>query len=1583
MHKKEWNDIFNAVSGGICLISNDETETLLYANRELLAMYECTSETEFFSLCRKTLRGMMEERDYISLFQKQGMSESFSNLSFGYKNNKGHFRHAEGPAKLSDVEGLGKVWIVQLFRSEDLHQTLHADSLTGLPEMHDFFEQAKEDASQNLADGSSASYCPVCFNISNFKAYNHKFGLQAGDQLLRKTAAILRRHFPDELIGHITADRFNALLKYKNLEPRIEAFCQEINRMIHVPGIEMKAGIVYPKAGEDLNSLMHHFDYAKIACDTIRTDATRSYIVYTESMGRAVDMRLYILNNFDKAIENRYIKTYLQPVIRTLTEEVCGFEALARWEDPSHGTIPPNIFIPILEDARLISRLDSYVVNRAAEMIRARLNTGMPAIPISVNFSRLDLDIMNPVSMVMQAVRSHKIPAHLIRVEITETVMAWNRENLKSLIDQFHDAGIEVWLDDFGSEYSSLNTLHNFHFDELKIDMEFFRNFDDRSRKIIKSVIMMAETLGIHTLAEGVETEEQLDFLRNVGCGKIQGYYYGRPLPLEECLTHLSEHHLRFETPEMTRLYDASEEIIIAADRPAVIFQCRDYCRHIRLINGNEAFFNELRSTGKSDLSRVNSYLSNLGSTLRNKLLSYMHTVNKADGKTCTLFYTDNGTYIQLKAKKISGTEELWLGAASIRNISKSSGYLETRRLDHIYREFLPMYDGVYIINREKDIIEIRECSHPDVQVDKPFINIRESFRWYAEEMVHSNDRRRFLDFIDVRNLERAIKASPRKYASCVFRVRREDGNYRWTVFEALLMHNSPERNILLVEREDLWDTSPERNLVLPELLASYGLSEKSMPEADSLEHSLLQSILNESDLKLFWKDKNRRFLGANRALLDYFGISDVREIRGKTDEDLGWIINRLPYRHAEDKVLNTGRMISRLPGESIIDGIPHQIHTTGFPMYRNNQLIGYAGIIQTPAEAESNEENAFLDEETGLLNFHGVIAAMLQYHENFQRTSEDYSCILLNVAEYPRLLRTYGESFRKALVHHIGKTLHENLKPNIIAAHLSGCTFMLCGKNCDSGWLRKTIEDLAEDIRNTHSIAGFTCSMHMQYVIGYGSETESIHSILELLSERLKDAEQQNFGKAVFTADRIILERSALDSSPEYIVISDPKTNDLLYINDAVRKDLHLPDDFQCTGKKCYEIIEDCPQPCPFCANSLLQHKRFHTCLHRSHSSGEDLLMRNILIPWKGKACKLTIAFNLSRYINLSSDNNRLVYHEAAANDAIAVALEEKDPEIGVRKMMQQIARNLNSTRMFIFEENDDLTVSCSYEWAKEGQMHLKEELQGIPIHSLRALYREFSEHHVALIEDYPDFIKENPDFHLPIANIRNLVSGQLAISGNRLGFTVVVNSSEETFRLAYQLLSTLTDFIAILLRNRNTLQALNQQSCRDPLTDALNRRGLNQFLDSWNGEGTFALISGDINGLKTTNDTLGHQAGDELIQAAVRLFRKFADRDHIFRTGGDEFLIIVEQADEQSTEMLVRSMREEMHTAGLSVALGWVIQKGPITNRDALMTAADRRMYADKGQTYRRRYTDRTMNAYRSPGIRTDNMADKEEIE
>ena len=142
-------------------------------------------------------------------------------------------------------------------------------------------------------------------------------------------------------------------------------------------------------------------------------------------------------------------------------------------------------------------------------------------LPVSVNFSRLDFDLINPIGLLKETLDQYGLPHSCIHVEITETIMAWDRDRLIKIIRDFHEAGFEVWLDDFGSDYSSLKSLHYYPFDVLKIDLEFFRNFNERGRKIITSVVMMAKSLGMYTLAEGVETEQQLEFLRTINCGRI------------------------------------------------------------------------------------------------------------------------------------------------------------------------------------------------------------------------------------------------------------------------------------------------------------------------------------------------------------------------------------------------------------------------------------------------------------------------------------------------------------------------------------------------------------------------------------------------------------------------------------------------------------------------------------------------------------------------------------------------------------------------------------------------------------------------------------------------------------------------------------------------------------------------------------------------------------------------------------------------------------------------------------------------------------------------------------------------------
>ena len=331
---------------------------------------------------------------------------------------------------------------------------------------------------------------------------------------------------------HQESDSFLLLGSRDRVPDGLEAMILEIERYIDDPSIRLKSGICdFGRKMPPVSLLRNAFDLAKIACYSIKSDASRSWTFYEDSMGSMLENRAYVLRHFDRALLNGYIKIYFQPVVRTLTGKLCGMEALARWEDPDKGLLTPNIFVPVLESARIIYKLDRYILEAAARFLAERRANGLPVVPVSVNLSRVDFEVPKPLAMVEEVVKRYRLPRHLIRIEITESALVKSEKVLKEAIPAFRKAGYECWLDDFGSQYSSLNVLHDFYLDELKIDMAFLRHFNERSRKIIASIVVMAKTLGIHTLAEGAETEEQVEFLKSVGCEKIQGFYYSRPRP--------------------------------------------------------------------------------------------------------------------------------------------------------------------------------------------------------------------------------------------------------------------------------------------------------------------------------------------------------------------------------------------------------------------------------------------------------------------------------------------------------------------------------------------------------------------------------------------------------------------------------------------------------------------------------------------------------------------------------------------------------------------------------------------------------------------------------------------------------------------------------------------------------------------------------------------------------------------------------------------------------------------------------------------------------------------------------------------
>ena len=204
-----------------------------------------------------------------------------------------------------------------------------------------------------------------------------------------------------------------------------------------------------------------------------------------------MDIEKYVVENIAAALENNYIQVYYQPVIRTISRKLCSFEGLARWIDPEIGMIRPDQFIPVLERASKIHILDRHIIREVCKLLRNTMDVGGIPIPVSINLSRLDFSLCDIFSFVDEEVRYYKIPRDFLYIEITESIMAEQASTMIMAVNRFRDAGYQVWMDDFGSAYSSLNVLKDFSFDEIKLDMRFLSSFSQRSRRILASVIQM------------------------------------------------------------------------------------------------------------------------------------------------------------------------------------------------------------------------------------------------------------------------------------------------------------------------------------------------------------------------------------------------------------------------------------------------------------------------------------------------------------------------------------------------------------------------------------------------------------------------------------------------------------------------------------------------------------------------------------------------------------------------------------------------------------------------------------------------------------------------------------------------------------------------------------------------------------------------------------------------------------------------------------------------------------------------------------------------------------------------------------
>lgn len=277
-------------------------------------------------------------------------------------------------------------------------------------------------------------------------------------------------------------------------------------------------------------------DRALLAADSIKGQYNEFFAVYDDNLCHKLLREKAITDAIEPALLEEQFIVYFQPKYSLRENRMAGAEALVRWCHPEWGLLAPGEFIPLFEKNGFISRLDRYVWEHTCRQLRAWKDQGYPLLPVSVNVSRADVYQLNLVEVLLQLANKYEINPKYLHLEITESAYAENPGQLISTVEQLRKQGFVVELDDFGSGYSSLNMLSQMKLDILKLDMKFTRNELEKSaeQSIMNDIISMAHRIGLHVVAEGVETKEQVDRLRAIGCDYVQGYYFAKPMPAVE-----------------------------------------------------------------------------------------------------------------------------------------------------------------------------------------------------------------------------------------------------------------------------------------------------------------------------------------------------------------------------------------------------------------------------------------------------------------------------------------------------------------------------------------------------------------------------------------------------------------------------------------------------------------------------------------------------------------------------------------------------------------------------------------------------------------------------------------------------------------------------------------------------------------------------------------------------------------------------------------------------------------------------------------------------------------------------------------
>lgn len=1088
------------MAGGALVYRAGAGHEILFVNENLIRFFECENEKEFIEFVGNSFDGMVNETklSFVEEDMEQQMSESPTDSGYVFYNirtKQGNGRRVVNHfTKITD-EKEGEIICAMLYAHRHDNVGSDFDSVTGLygkKHFHKYVSKMNRSFLESLLEESKEStevsgkisneYAIIYLNLVHFKLLNIEKGVEEGDTCLKVMANTLRESYEDAFIARISGDHFAIFTKkeqiYEKTEEAAKKFYETYGNQFGVIG---KFGIYELEFGKTFD-VEASLSFAKMACDFIKHDATKDIAMYSDQLVEEVKTTEYVVGKIDDAIKNEWIKVYYQPVVRSLTGGLCGMESLARWDDPVVGFLPPDRFIGALERERCIHKLDSYIVKKVCECLHDRIVKKQPVVPVSVNFSRLDFVMCDMLEIVEKAVEQYDIPRDYIHIEITESMLASDEELMHRVMEGFREAGYEIWMDDFGSGYSSLTLLKDFQFDTLKLDMRFLSPFTEKSKSIICSVITMAKDIGIRTLAEGVETEEQLEFLRSVGCGMIQGYYYGKPQPIEDTYAHIAEKFIPIETRKWRHFYEVAGFCVRETDVPLEVIE--DDGKEFRTLFMNQSYRNQIFDK-ELTIPEIDRRIYQTKSPLVKKYREIAKRLERS-GKQETFYYTDNGNYMRFRGQCIAEHEGHYLIKGSLVNISSAQEQKEKERLESKLRELHFLFEEVLLLNlSEKNVLPLLRGFQYAEFDEKDSYSLEMGMDIMTSERVFPSERIRCHEFLDPYSLRDRIDRSGRGYITDVFHIRQFDGSYQAREMVIMMVSGTGGNEFLFCMRPYMVKFVEQNRIIGGEL-----------PEMEELPveyGNLWNNLIWNSRVKCFWKDKKCRIQGVSQAFLDYYGLDSLEEVIGKTDEQMNWYVDGEKHAKDETNILNKGEHVIAAPVRCIAKGAVHNIICSKMPVYQNGKIIGLMGYFDDEEDAQKRLQktsySSRIDEKTGLMNVHAFLDILLDYAMEYRDYGQDYALAVFYNKNHDRILQTYGPEFTNKVLKEIADTILQITGQICVVARTKGSVFAVLTHLEDRQAFCEIAEEIEAKTSKINVVDGNPVTVRMEYSMKFRSD--------------------------------------------------------------------------------------------------------------------------------------------------------------------------------------------------------------------------------------------------------------------------------------------------------------------------------------------------------------------------------------------------------------------------------------------------------------------------------------------------------------